>query len=118
LQQAFEEIADALAEGSGKRETWDGSEALMPVLLGDNAQAIANSLLAALRQGCSEEQLAEMVVDAAALRIAQFSTNNDFNEILTMGIVLTIPSSLPMLSTKDHGGLHHQNFYEACLMQQ
>lgn len=80
LQQAFEEIADALAEGSDKRGTWDGSDTLMPVLLGDNAQAIANSLLAALRQGCSEEQLAGMVVYAAALRIAQFSTNNDFND--------------------------------------
>jgi hypothetical protein len=48
--------------------------------LGDNAQAIADSLLTALRQGCSEEELAEIVAYATALRIAQFSTNNDFGD--------------------------------------
>jgi nitrite reductase/ring-hydroxylating ferredoxin subunit len=80
LQQAFEELPGALAEGKSKRETWGDREQLIPVLLGDNALAIADSLITALRQGCSEEELAGMVAYAAALRIAQFSTNNDFND--------------------------------------
>jgi nitrite reductase/ring-hydroxylating ferredoxin subunit len=80
LQPAFEALPTALAAGKAKRGTWAESAALLPVLLGDNAPAIAESLLTALRQGCSEEQLAGWVADAAALRIAQFSTNNDFGD--------------------------------------
>jgi nitrite reductase/ring-hydroxylating ferredoxin subunit len=80
LQQAFEELPGALVEGKNKRGTWSDREQLIPILLGDNAQAIAHSLLTALRQGCSEEELAEIVAYTAALRIAQFSTNNDFGD--------------------------------------
>jgi nitrite reductase/ring-hydroxylating ferredoxin subunit len=80
LQQSFEALPTALAEGKNQQETWGDSDRLMPILLGDNAQAIADALLTALRQGCSEVELAETVTYAAALRIAQFSTNNDFND--------------------------------------
>jgi nitrite reductase/ring-hydroxylating ferredoxin subunit len=80
LHQAFEELPGVLTEGKNKRETWGDREQLIPVLLGDNAQAIADSLLTALRQGCSPEELAGIVTYTAALRIAQFSTNNDFND--------------------------------------
>jgi nitrite reductase/ring-hydroxylating ferredoxin subunit len=80
LHQSFEELPVALVEGKNKRGTWSDSEQLIPILLGDNAQVIADSLLTTLRQGCSEEELAGIVAYAAALRIAQFSTNNDFND--------------------------------------
>jgi nitrite reductase/ring-hydroxylating ferredoxin subunit len=80
LQQAFEELPAALAAGKNQQGIWDDRDRLIPILLGDNAQAIADSLLIALRQGCSEVELAEIVTYTAALRIAQFSTNNDFND--------------------------------------
>ena len=80
LQQAFAALPTALTDGKSHRGTWNGGDQLMSVLLGNNAQAIADSLLAALREGCSEVELAGMVAYAAALRIAQFSTNNDFND--------------------------------------
>lgn len=80
LQQAFEALPVALTEGKNQRGSWDHRDPLIPILLGDNAQAIADALLTALRQGCSEVELAEIVTYAAALRIAQFSTNNDFND--------------------------------------
>jgi nitrite reductase/ring-hydroxylating ferredoxin subunit len=80
LQQAFEDLPVALEEGRDKRGNWRDRDRLIPVLLGDNAQAIADSLLTALRAGCTEEELASTVAYAAALRIAQFSTNNDFND--------------------------------------
>jgi hypothetical protein len=89
LQQAFAALPEALAEGKNQRGNWSGGvspcdstyrDQLMPIVLGDNAQAIADALLTALRQGCSEVELAEIVTYAAALRIAQFSTNNDFND--------------------------------------
>ncbi|NDJ19481.1 Rieske (2Fe-2S) protein [Myxacorys almedinensis] len=80
LQQAFAELPAALAEGKNQQGSWGDRDSLLPILLGDNAQAIADSLLTALRQGCSEVDLAGIVTHATALRIAQFSTNNDFND--------------------------------------
>jgi nitrite reductase/ring-hydroxylating ferredoxin subunit len=80
LHQAFEALPAALAEGSHQRGRWSDRDQLMAILLGDDAQAIADALLTALRQGCSEVELAGIVTYAAALRIAQFSTNNDFND--------------------------------------
>ncbi|MGA7933368.1 MAG: Rieske (2Fe-2S) protein [Kovacikia sp.] len=79
-QQAFEALPAALVEGKSQRGNWNNRDHLIPILLGDNAQAIADALLTALRQGCSEVDLAGIVAYAAALRIAQFSTNNDFND--------------------------------------
>ncbi|MBO3458968.1 Rieske (2Fe-2S) protein [Aetokthonos hydrillicola Thurmond2011] len=80
LNDAFAELPAALEVGRDHRLTWVGRDELVTVLLGDDARAIANSLLEALRTGCTEEQLAGTVAYAAALRIARFHTNNDFND--------------------------------------
>lgn len=89
LHQAFEALPVALAAGRTQRNSGTGDvsldenkyrDQLIPILLGDNAQVIADALLSALRQGCAEVALARIVAYAAALRIAQFSTNNDFND--------------------------------------
>ncbi len=53
---------------------------LLPVLLGDDPQAIAAVLLDALRNGVTAVQLAETVSYAAALRIAHFHTSNEFGD--------------------------------------
>jgi hypothetical protein len=79
LQQAFKALPQALADGKNQQGQVD-REQLTSILLSDNPQAIADALLASLQQGCSEAELAGMVAYAAALRIAQFSTNNDFND--------------------------------------
>ena len=52
----------------------------MSVLLGDNPQDSVDVLLAALREGCSEEDLAAVVTYAGALRIAQFHTSNEVSD--------------------------------------
>ncbi|MBC7810134.1 MAG: Rieske (2Fe-2S) protein [Burkholderiales bacterium] len=80
LQAAFDVLPDALNEGQLRRGDWNGREALVNVLFGDEPQAIADVLLAALRAGCGPEQLAGAVTYAAALRIARFHTSNDFGD--------------------------------------
>jgi hypothetical protein len=55
-------------------------EALVPILLGDNPQAIADGLLNALHEGCPPDELAGVVAYAAALRIARFHTSNEFGD--------------------------------------
>jgi nitrite reductase/ring-hydroxylating ferredoxin subunit len=80
LTAAFEELPQVLEDGRGRRGQWIGSEALVPVLLGDDPQAIADALLQALRGGASEVELAGDVAYAAALRIAHFHTSNEFGD--------------------------------------
>src|SRR5919202_528448 len=75
LQAAFEELPEAARPG-----TWDGRDELVQVVLGEDPQAIADVLLAALREGASADALAGAVSYAAALRIARFPTSNEFGD--------------------------------------
>ncbi|NET34347.1 MAG: Rieske 2Fe-2S domain-containing protein [Cyanothece sp. SIO1E1] len=80
LERAFEALPAAIQAGEENWGTWSGQDQLLPILLGDDAQAIADALLGALRQGSMEAELAGVVAYAAALRIAYFNTNNDFRD--------------------------------------
>jgi nitrite reductase/ring-hydroxylating ferredoxin subunit len=80
LEAAFEQLPAVLEAGRSQPEPWTQPPELLPVLLGEDAQAIADGLLNALRSGCSEVQLAELVAYAAALRVARFHTNNDHGD--------------------------------------
>ncbi len=81
LDRAFAELPAALEVGRSKRGVmWSGRDALVPVLLGEEPQAIADALLAAVREGSAEEELAGAVAYAAALRIARFHTSNEFGD--------------------------------------
>jgi nitrite reductase/ring-hydroxylating ferredoxin subunit len=76
LEAAFAELPCAV----GSDGPWDGRDELVQVVLGEDPQAIADALLAALREGASAEALAAAVSYAAALRIARFPTSNEFGD--------------------------------------
>ncbi len=80
LDCAFAVLPEALEAGRSRRGTWAGRDSLVPLLLGEDAGAIADALVAALREGVTEEQLAGAVAYAAALRIARFHTSNEFGD--------------------------------------
>ena len=83
LEYAFRDLPSVLENGRSKRtigKRWNGKDQLVKVLLSDDPQVIANELLNALKQGASEEVLASIVAYAAALRIAQFHTRNEFGD--------------------------------------
>jgi nitrite reductase/ring-hydroxylating ferredoxin subunit len=80
LEKAFEKLPTDLEQGLGRRGHWVGHDALVPVLLGEDAQAIADALVEALREGITEEELAGAVSYAAALRLARFSISNEFSD--------------------------------------
>src|SRR5262249_26411275 len=80
LERAFDGLLAALEAGRSRRGAWVGRDRLVPVLLGEDAGSIADALLAALREGGSEEEIAGAVVYAAALRIARFHTSNEFGD--------------------------------------
>jgi nitrite reductase/ring-hydroxylating ferredoxin subunit len=80
LDSAFEQLPTVLSEGKSRQGTWSKQDELVPILLGEDPHAIADSLLNALKAGCTEEQLASVVTYTAALRVARFHTNNDFGD--------------------------------------
>ena len=89
LERAFAVLPDAFPSGSEPSPPLENTalagveidrDCLVPILLGDDPQAIADALLDALRQGCTAEDLAGTVAYASARRIAQFQTNNDFRD--------------------------------------
>jgi nitrite reductase/ring-hydroxylating ferredoxin subunit len=80
LETAFEELPSTVQAGKLRRETWNDDKALVSTLLSDDPQGIVDALLDALSKGCSAERLAGIVTYAAALRIAQFHTSNEFGD--------------------------------------
>jgi class 3 adenylate cyclase/nitrite reductase/ring-hydroxylating ferredoxin subunit len=86
LEETFERLPDALwaqATAGDGAVPWEGGPALVDVLLGEDPQAIADALLAALREGAGPEAVAATVTYAAALRLARFPTTNEFTDWTT-----------------------------------
>lgn len=105
LEDARAQIPAALAEGQRQRGRWTGRAELVPVLLRDDPHAIADALLAALRAGASEAELAGAVTYAAALRIARFHTSNEFGDWDTALHTFTFANAV-------HQGLRRLEGYE------
>lgn len=80
LESAFEELPRVLDYRRLRSGGRFDRDALVNTLLGENPQAIADALLDALREGCTEVDLASAVTYAAALRIARFHTSNEFGD--------------------------------------
>lgn len=84
LEKGFEQLDAVMAAGAhlraGGRAGSPDEEHLIPVLLGDNPDAIVAALLDALRSGAEAAEVAAVVSYAAALRIARFHTSNEFGD--------------------------------------
>jgi hypothetical protein len=90
LEKAFKKLPVVLSNSSRIRGgqaskdkiilRWSQRNQLPTILLGDDPQLIVNSLLDALNEGATEEELASIVAYAAAMRIVQFHTRNEFSD--------------------------------------
>jgi nitrite reductase/ring-hydroxylating ferredoxin subunit len=80
IENAAEQIPATLESGRARRGAFAAPESLVPVLLGEDPQAIADGLLEALRHGATETELAGIVAYASARRIAHFHTSNEFGD--------------------------------------
>lgn len=80
LDEAFQKIPAALAEGTGKHDSPHTLVSTVDTLLSDDPQAIVDLLLQVLADGTSKEDLAQMVSYAAARRIAHFHISNEFGD--------------------------------------
>jgi nitrite reductase/ring-hydroxylating ferredoxin subunit len=97
LQRASERLPDCLAQGALQaKSAWAGQKKLVTAVRGEDPQAIADALLAALAQGATPEQVAGCVTYAAALRIARFHTSNEFGDWDTALHTFTFANAVQM----------------------
>lgn len=81
LRDAFEKIPAALEKGRAQTKRADLlAGPAVPILLGDDPQAIVELLLDMLADGISPAELAQVVSYSAARRIAHFHTSNEFGD--------------------------------------
>lgn len=79
LEGTFEDLT-GLAHSTSTNGTSPDLSGIGSILLGEDPQQIAHSLITALRNGCSASELAGAVTYAAALRIARFHISNEFGD--------------------------------------
>jgi nitrite reductase/ring-hydroxylating ferredoxin subunit len=99
LEHAFHGVSGALDAGRRWLESkaaMDGRSLLVPILLDEDPQAIADALLEALQHGVSPVELAGCVSYAAALRIAHFHTSNEFSDWDTALHTFTFANAVQM----------------------
>ena len=80
LNTCFVRLPVALQKGKETRGTWKADSTQVDTLLGDKPDAIVELLIESLEKGAKPEELASLVAHAAALRIAQFPTTNEYSD--------------------------------------
>ena len=75
---AHDELPELLAAGEGA--TWTEPDGFIETLLGDDPHAALDAVTGAIAAGATAEELAERVAYAAARRVAQFGTSNEFGD--------------------------------------
>ena len=91
LSDAFEDLPGLAAGADGD---WTEPDDLLEILLGEDPQAIVDALLGAVDDGATAEQLARVVAYAAARRVAQFGTSNEFNDWNTVHHTFTYANAV------------------------
>jgi len=78
IREAEENLIEALEAGRGSE--WAGESALSEALLGADAAAIIDAVMAALRDGAQPTHVARLICHAAAMRLARFAPSNDVRD--------------------------------------
>ena len=94
LDGAFAKIPVALAASKKRQTPWKRDDRIASTLLAEDPQAIADVLLEQIAAGASMEQVAGLVVSAAALRITQFHTSNEYADWDTALHTFTFASAI------------------------
>jgi nitrite reductase/ring-hydroxylating ferredoxin subunit len=111
--ESREGLADRIDAGS--EGAWAEPEDFVDVLLGDDPRPIVRQLDAAIADGASAEKLAASVVYAAALRIAQFGTSNEFNDWNTVHHTFSYANAVHGAARRTDGPEAYRGIYDAAI---
>jgi nitrite reductase/ring-hydroxylating ferredoxin subunit len=91
---AREELPALYARRKRDSRIWEGEDALVEAILGDDPAAILEAITEAMRAGAPPEALGSAVAHAAFLRMARFHTSNEFGDWETVHNTLTAANAL------------------------
>jgi nitrite reductase/ring-hydroxylating ferredoxin subunit len=92
LFDAYDDLDEVVAAGTGKE--WTPPEGFDETLLGGDPEAIVDALTGAVEAGASTTELANRVCHAAATRVAQFGTSNEFSDWNTVHHTFTYANAV------------------------
>lgn len=95
---ATAELPALIDAGTGR--SWEEPEGFVDLLLGDDPYEIIDGLTAAIENGATAAELARTVAYAAARRIAQFGTSNEFRDWNTVHHTYTYANAVHGLTTR------------------
>ncbi len=109
--------ADAAADlpDDGRGDDWNEPEGFVDVLLSDDPGAIIDHLLDAIDAGAGAAALAEPVAAAAARRVAQFGTSNEFNDWNTVHHTYTYANAVHALATRTPAPELYRGVFDAAM---
>lgn len=110
---AGDDLPELVAAGDG--ETWTEPDDFVDVLLGDDPHGIVDALTDAIAAGASAPELAEAVTYAAARRVAQFGTANEFRDWNTVHHTYTFANAVDGLARRTDAVEVYRGVFDAAM---
>ena len=96
VEETFDRLDDLRATGAGR--TWTEPDGFVDDVLSDDPETVVGSVEDAVAAGATPEELAAAVARAAARRLAQFSTVNEFGDWETVHHTFTYANAAHALA--------------------
>ncbi|MWV38744.1 Rieske 2Fe-2S domain-containing protein [Natrialba sp. INN-245] len=106
----LEELVD---EGAGT--SWSRPDGFRSTLLADDPEAIVDALADAIGEGATSEELAAEVAHAAATRVAQFGTANEFGDWNTVHHTFTYANAVHVATRRTDAIELYRGVFDAAL---
>ncbi len=108
---AADALPDLLESGAGA--AWTEPDGFVDTLLGDDPSAAIDALTGAIEEGAAADELAAVVAYAAARRIAQFGTSNQFNDWNTVHHTYTYANAVYGLARRTDAPAVYRGVFDA-----
>jgi hypothetical protein len=113
LEESFTDLPARIEAGDGAGE-WH-SDGFDETLLSENPHEIVAALDDAIAEGASAAELADAVAEAAAVRIAQFGTGNEFRDWNTVHHTYTYANAVCGLTRRTEGEELYKAVYDGAI---
>lgn len=106
-------LPDLVKKGQG--QSWQEPDLFIKELLSDDPHEIINSLTSAIAAGAKAETLAQCVSLAAATRIVQFGTSNEFRDWNTVHHTFTYANAVHGMSRRTDNPVVYRGVFDAAM---
>ncbi|RQG92797.1 Rieske (2Fe-2S) protein [Natrarchaeobius halalkaliphilus] len=106
-------LSELVSEGTGR--SWSPPADFQATLLGDDPEAVVDALAAAIAAGATTEELAIEVSHAAATRVAQFGTANEFSDWNTVHHTFTYANAVQQATRRTDAVELYRGVFDAVL---